>query len=132
MSDVADVPEPRQPIELTCTRCWRAKPLRLLPKSVTAAETTFCDWHPTKDGWVCPHCWTGLDHIHERELCRLCGRDARANEDKRDDWEGPDLAGDFVCPECRVAGEESVRVQIVTDAVGRWRRTGRFLTGYQG
>lgn len=96
--------------------------LPLRPRSVSGTR-------PRQAGSA--HCWTGLDHIHEQQLCRLCGRDARAAEDKHEDWRAPDEQGDFLCPECHVAGEDSVKVQLVKNAVRRWQRTGTFPTGYR-
>lgn len=109
---------------MVCTRCRRAQALPLYVSAERAATAARRGWHETGTGWVCGHCWTDLDRRRERELCRLCSRDARPGEDKRGGWRGPDEEGYFLCPECHIAGEESVRVQCAKDLVHRWHEKG--------
>jgi len=128
--DSADSQEPRPPIDVTCSRCRRVQALPLYPETDVRA-TAVIDWHETDRGWVCGHCWTGLDRRREQELCIRCGRDARGGENKREEWGPPHEDGELECPQCRVAPDDSVRVQLTKEAVCRWRRAGAFPDGYE-
>jgi DNA-directed RNA polymerase subunit RPC12/RpoP len=128
--DASDSPEPRPPIDLTCARCRRVEPLPLYAETdVRAGALT--EWHETEREWICGHCWTGLDHRREQQLCIRCGRDARGGENKREEW-GPRHEDDALeCPQCRVAPDDSVKVQLTKEVVCRWRRAGAFPDGYE-
>lgn len=128
--DSRDSPE-RPPIDVTCSRCRRVQALPLYTETDARAGAVI-DWHQTEQrGWICGHCWTSLDHRREQELCIRCGRDARGGENKRDEWGPRAEDGELECPQCGVAPDDSVKVQLTKEAVCRWRRAGAFPDGYE-